>query len=170
MIEIAAGWTWWTSLRIRSQAAATVSGRDLRAVAVEQDQLCAAGEEAGRTRLVDLDMRVPVAQDRAIGRAQRRERKAVGGGAGRHPQGADLRSEQVRESAVEPSAPLVAVIRRVEPVRCGYRLDHLRVRGGRIVGEKAHGGGSEAHSPSHGKRRVIGSRHELRERFVSEPI
>ena len=75
----------------------------------------------------------------AIGRAQRREREAIGGGAGRHPEGADLGPEQVGEGAVEPPAPLVAVIGRVEPVGGGDRLDHLGVRRRRIVGEEAHG-------------------------------
>ena len=51
---------------------------------------------------------------------------------------ADLGLEQVGESAVEPLAPRVAVIGGVEPVGGGDRLDHLGVRGRRIVGEEAH--------------------------------
>ena len=113
-------------------------GRDLGALAVEQDQLRAAGEEAGRARLVDLDMRVAVAEDRPVGRAQRGEREAVGSGAGRHPECANFGPEQVGEGAVEPLAPLVAVISRVEPVRRRNRFENLGVRGRGIVGEEAH--------------------------------
>ena len=48
---------------MRSQAAATVSGVTLAPGAVEQHQLGAAGEEAGSAGLVDLDMRIAVAED-----------------------------------------------------------------------------------------------------------
>ena len=113
-------------------------GRQLGALPVQQDQLGAAGEEAGRARLVDLDVRVLVAEDRPVRRAQGGERQAVGGGTGRHPEGADLGSEQIGEGAVEAAAPLVAIICRVDPVRPDNSLEHLGVGGCRVIGEEAH--------------------------------
>src|SRR6185437_2740661 len=59
--------------------------RDLRAFPTEQDQFRAAGEEARRPRLVDFDMRVPMAEDRAVGRAQSPEGKAICSSSGGYP-------------------------------------------------------------------------------------
>ena len=84
---------------MRSQLGGDGLGRDLGPGTVEQHQLRAAGEESGRARFVDLDMRVPVADDAAIRRAQRGEREAVGGGARRDPEGADLVSNRSEKAA-----------------------------------------------------------------------
>jgi hypothetical protein len=109
-----------------------------RALALEQGQLRAVGEESRRAGFINLDMRVAVAQDGAFGRAQRGERETVGGGAGGHPQRADRCFEQVGESAVEAPAPRVAIIGGVEPVRLGEGVEHRRMTGGGIVGKEAH--------------------------------
>src|SRR6476661_10146118 len=53
-------------------------GDDLRSAAIEQNQLSSAGEETGRSGLVDLDMRILVAQDAAVGWAKRRQCEAIG--------------------------------------------------------------------------------------------
>jgi hypothetical protein len=65
-------------------------GRYLCAWAVQKHQLGAAGEEARCPGLIDLDMRIPMAEDRAIGWAQGRERETICCGTGRHPEGANL--------------------------------------------------------------------------------
>jgi len=62
------------------------SRRNLRSLPAEQRQLGTMGEEARRSRLVLFDMREVVAQDRTVGRTERCEREAIGGGAGRDPQ------------------------------------------------------------------------------------
>jgi len=62
----------------------------LRPGPVEQHQLGAAGKEAGRAGFVDFDMRIAVAQDCPIRRTKRGEAEAIGRGAGRDPEGADL--------------------------------------------------------------------------------
>ena len=63
-----------------------------------EHQLGAMRVEFGRAAFVVLDMRVAVADDAAVRRAQRGEREAVGGGARRHPQRAHLGPEQRRRS------------------------------------------------------------------------
>ena len=109
-------------------------GCKLRAVALEQDQLGAAGEEAGRSCLVDLDMSMLVAQNAAIWRAQSGEREAIGRGSRRRPESANLGPEQVGEGAVEPRAPLVSVIGCVEPVGGRSLYVHApRGRAGRAI-------------------------------------
>ena len=59
--------------------------RQLGAGPVDQHQFGAVRVEAGRAGLVILDMRVAVADDGAIGRAEGGQADAIGGGAGRHP-------------------------------------------------------------------------------------
>src|SRR5690348_2660279 len=85
-------------------------------------------------------MRVAVAEDGAVRRTKRRECEAVGGGAGGHPEGADVGFEQIRECAVEALAPLVSVIGGVHPVGGGDRFQHFGVGRRGIVGEEAHRG------------------------------
>src|SRR5205823_13022176 len=106
--------------------------------ALEQDQLGAAGKETRRSCFVDFDMRVFVADDAAVGWAERRKGETIRRSACRDPKGADFGLEQLGKSAVEARAPRIVVVGRVELVRSGDRLHHLRVRGGRIVGDEAH--------------------------------
>jgi hypothetical protein len=66
-------------------------------------------EEFRRAAFVDGDMRERVAQNRAMGRAQRGERKRIGGRSRRHGIDGDIVLEQrpcaLRSSAVIASAP-----------------------------------------------------------------
>ena len=75
-------------------------------------------KKPGRPGLVDLDMRVLVAEDRPVRRAQRREREAIGGGAGGHPECADLRLEQLGERRRRAAG---STRRRHRPCRAGWR-------------------------------------------------
>src|SRR3546814_10476166 len=59
-------------------------GGQLGAGAVREPQLGAVGVEFGRAAFVILDMRVAVADDAAVRRAERGEREAVRRGAARH--------------------------------------------------------------------------------------
>ena len=136
---------------------------DLGSGAVEQNQLGAAGEKTRTAGFIDLDVRVLVAEDATVRRAQRREREAVGCGSARHPERADWPAEQVGEGSIEALAPLVTVIGGVEPVCGGDRLHHFRVHRSGIVGEETHVASSQAHSLSHGKAQVIGSHDESAE-------
>ena len=108
-------------------------------VAVSEEQLGAVGVEFGRAALIVLDVRVAVADDPAVRRAQCGEREAVGGGAGGDPEHRDLGLEQFGQPAVELLAPRVAGIGGVERVGGGDRGHDLRVDRGGVVGEKAHG-------------------------------
>src|SRR5690242_21459027 len=76
-------------------------GRDLPSVAVEEDQLGAAGEEARSSGFIHLDVRVAMADDAAIRRAKRGERKAIGRRAGAYPESSNVGFEKFREGAVE---------------------------------------------------------------------
>jgi hypothetical protein len=85
-------------------------------------------------------MRVAVTQDAAVRWAQGRQRQAVRRRPGGHPQRPYWRFEQVGESRIEAATPFVAVVGGIEPVGGGDRVEHRRVGGGRIVGEKTHEG------------------------------
>jgi hypothetical protein len=127
---------WLHLVHIRTDAVAGRDDRfgvDLRPGPIEQHELAAAGKKAGRAGFVDLDMRVLVAQDGPIWRAQRAKSDAVSGGAGGHPESADFRLEQVGEGAVEPLAQRIAVVGGVDAVRGGDRRDYVGVRGRGIV-------------------------------------
>ena len=95
--------------------------------------------EFRRAAFVVLDMGVAVADDAAVGRAERGEREAFAAVPVATQSAVDLGLEQLGEGAVEPRAPGVAVIGGVEPVGGGDRRHHLGAGGGRIVGEEAHG-------------------------------
>src|SRR4029453_3502386 len=84
-------------------------GGDLRSGTLDQHQLGSAGEEAGRPRLIHLDVRVLVADDSAKGWAKGGKCEAIGGGAGAHPERSDIALEEVGEGEVQLLAPLVAV-------------------------------------------------------------
>ena len=113
-------------------------GRQLRADAVGKEQLGAVGVEFRRAALVVLDVRVAVADDPAVRRAECCEREAVSRGTGGDPEDCDLGLEQRGQTAVELLAPRVAGIGGVERVGGGDRGHDLRVDPGGVVGEEAH--------------------------------
>jgi hypothetical protein len=98
------------------------------------------GSIAARTSsgvsFVDLDVRLPVADDAAVGRTQGGERKTVRGGASGDPQHGNLALEQRTERLVEVARQGIVVVRRVGLVRGAHRLPHAGVDGGGIVGKE----------------------------------
>ena len=73
------------------------AGVSLPAGAAHADQLGAAGEHLGRAALVDLDVRLVMADDRAVRRAARRQRQRIGGGAGDDQIGGQVALEDVAQ-------------------------------------------------------------------------
>ena len=72
-------------------------GRDLAGLARQADELDAAAEEFRRAAFVGRDVRLGMAQHRAPGRREMRERQRIGGGAGRHQEDRDLALEDLGE-------------------------------------------------------------------------
>ncbi len=101
-----------TSWRMRSQASLIASGAIL-APSRRGGRASTRAEEGRRPRLVILDMRVAMAENRAVGRTQRGKCEAVGRSPCGDPQRFDLAFEQIGKSAVEPQAPVVTVVGRV---------------------------------------------------------
>ena len=112
--------------------------RKLRALPRHQQQLGAVEVEAGRAAFVHLDMRFLVAHHRAVRLDHGRQREAVGGGAGRHPQCSAVAPEQIGEPRIELARQAIAIIGRIRSVGGMHRLPHERVDGGGVVGEKLH--------------------------------
>jgi hypothetical protein len=113
-------------------------GRQLGAFPFGEQQLGAMGVEFGCAAFVILDMGIAVADDAAIRRAQLGQGQRVGRRAGRHPQRRHFRFEQVGKGAVQPLAPAVAVIGRIEAVRLMEGGHDLGAGGGGIIGKETH--------------------------------
>ena len=101
-------------------------------------QLQPATEELGRAAFVRVDVRVPLAQHRAIGRADRGQRQTVRRRARAHRKRAARRAEPVRKHAVEPRGPRVRIIGVPRHIGRGDRLEYFGTHGGGIIGLEAH--------------------------------
>jgi hypothetical protein len=119
--------------------------RQLAVRAVERHELRPAGKQLGRAAFVHRDMRLPVAINRAPGRAERGERQRVRRCAGRDQKAGDRMLEEIRETAIEDLGQRVAAIGgRRSGIRAGDRVEDFRRDAGRVVADEGCGDGHAA--------------------------
>ena len=109
-------------------------GRQLGAIALRQQQLCAVKIEAWRAPFVRFDMGFFVADDSPMRLNHGCQGKTVGCRPRSYPQNRTWLAEQVGKSLVESIAQTIPVIRRIGCVRCLQGIPDGRVNRGGIIG------------------------------------
>src|SRR5262249_58705980 len=80
-------------------------GGDLAGVAGEAHELDSTAEEFRRTAFVCRDVRLVMAEDRAPGRGEMRQRERIRRSSGGHQKDRDVVGENFGESRLDPSGP-----------------------------------------------------------------